>query len=71
MATQSMPMVSCRFIRNAILSLVPTPSVPLTSTGSRIPEKSGRNSPPNPPIPESAPGVRVLSTWRRMRFTAS
>ena len=32
-ATRSMPMVSCCFMRKASLSLVPTPSVPETSTG--------------------------------------
>ena len=35
MATQSMPTVSCTSIRKAIFSFVPTPSVPLTSTGLR------------------------------------
>src|SRR5881397_3101054 len=34
MATRSIPTVSCRSIKYAILSLVPTPSVPDTSTGS-------------------------------------
>ena len=36
MATQSMPMVSWRPVANAIFNLVPTPSVPATSTGVRI-----------------------------------
>ena len=35
MATRSMPMVSWRSMRMAILILVPTPSVAETSTGSR------------------------------------
>ena len=37
MATQSMPTVVCLSMRNAIFSLVPTPSVPDTRTGSFIP----------------------------------
>ena len=69
-ATQSMPTVSCLFIRKAILSLVPTPSVPLTSTGREIPVRSSSNSPPNPPMPESTPGIRVRSTWRFISSTA-
>src|SRR5471032_1012900 len=36
MATRSMPTVSWRFSSNASLSLVPTPSVPDTSTGSLL-----------------------------------
>ena len=35
-ATQSMPTVSCLSMRKASLSLVPTPSVPATSTGLSI-----------------------------------
>ncbi len=39
-ATQSIPIVSFLFISIAIFSLVPTPSVPLTRTGSFIPLRS-------------------------------
>ncbi len=70
-ATQSMPTVSCLSSRNASLSLVPTPSVPLTSTGSRMPATSGANRAPNPPRPESTPGMFVRATWRFIRSTAS
>ena len=35
MATRSMPTVSCRSAMKATFSLVPTPSVQDTSTGSR------------------------------------
>ena len=64
MATQSIPMVSCRSIRKASFSLVPTPSVPLTSTGFRIPVRSSSNSPPKPPSPPMAPGVMALgNVW--------
>ena len=70
MATQSMPTVSCRFIRNASLSLVPTPSVPLTSTGRVIPLRSGSNRPPNPPMSEQTPGVAVRAIWDFISSTA-
>src|SRR6476469_2018771 len=50
MPTRSMPIVSCRPSCCASLSLVPTPSVPDTSTGSRyLPDRSNRA--PNPPSP--------------------
>ena len=70
MATQSMPMVSCLSSSMAIFSLVPTPSVPLTSTGSFMPVSSGRNSPPKPPMPSTTPGVWVRATWARISSTA-
>ena len=60
-ATQSIPMVSCLSIINASLSLVPTPSVPLTRTGLSIPVMSSSKSPPNPPISDAAPAVIVLA----------
>lgn len=41
MATQSMPTVSCLSIIKASFSLVPTPSVPETSTGSFMSVRSG------------------------------
>ena len=43
----------------AILSLVPTPSVAATSTGSLNPAALRSNSPPKPPRSASAPGRRV------------
>src|SRR6266550_654095 len=48
--TRSMPIVSCLFMAKAIFNFVPTPSMLATNTGSRIPGKLARNSPPNPPI---------------------
>ena len=70
MATQSMPTVSCRPVRKASFSLVPTPSVPLTSTGSRRPAGSA-NAPPNPPSSDRTPAVRVRATDAAIRRTAS
>ena len=64
MATQSMPIVSCLSSSMAATSFVPTPSVPETSTGSFMPESSGWNRPPKPPMPETTPGIAV-------RFTCS
>ena len=61
MATQSIPIVSCLFIKNAIFNFVPTPSVPLTKTGFFIPFKSSSNNPPNPPILEITPLILVLA----------
>ena len=43
----------------AILSLVPTPSVAATRTGSLKPAAFRSNSPPKPPRSASAPGRRV------------
>ena len=70
MATQSMPTVSCLSMRKASFSFVPTPSVPETSTGTFMPERSGMNSPPKPPRPPSTPGVTVLSTCFLISSTA-
>ena len=58
-ATQSMPTVSCRSIRKASFSFVPTPSVPETRIGFRIPVRSGAKRPPKPPSPPTTPGVSV------------
>src|SRR5262249_12559934 len=59
-ATQSIPMVSCRPVANAIFNLVPTPSVPATSTGERILETPFRPiSAPKPPIASRTSGPRV------------
>src|SRR6266545_2689530 len=57
--TRSAPHVSWRPAATATLSFVPTPSVEATSTGSRYREKSGRKSPPNPPMSPMTPGVKV------------
>ena len=61
MATQSMPTVSCLSIRKAIFSLVPTPSVPDTSTGCvkarSYPARTSRRS-------------RPARQWRRERHGA-
>ena len=70
MATQSMPTVSWRSIRKASFSFVPTPSVPLTRTGSRSPLGSSK-APPNPPRSVSTPGTRVRATELAMSRTAS
>ena len=70
MATQSIPTVSCLSIRKASFSLVPTPSVPETSTGRFMPLKSGSNRPPKPPMPDSTPGTAVRATWAFISSTA-
>ena len=54
-----MPTVSCRPVSIATLSLVPTPSVVATSTGSVKPAAFGSNSAPKPPRPPITPGRRV------------
>src|SRR5690606_14031541 len=70
MATRSMPMLSCRFSCCASLSLVPTPSVPLTSTGSRyLPARSNRA--PKPPRPPITSGRKVRVTRGVMRSATS
>ena len=51
MATRSMPTVSFRPVAKATISLVPTPSVEDTSTGSSSPVKRALNSAPKPPTP--------------------
>lgn len=61
-ATASIPIVSCLSRRKASLIFVPTPSVPLTSTGSSISLKSGAKSPPKPPMPEITPSIFVRAT---------
>ena len=65
-----MPTVSCLSMRKAILSLVPTPSVPETSTGSAMPASSGLKRPPKPPRPPSTPGVSVRFTCSFISSTA-
>ena len=70
MATQSTPTVSCLSIRKASFSLVPTPSVPETSTGSVMPARSGTNRPPKPPMSEQTPAVAVRAIWPFISSTA-
>src|ERR1700732_3096105 len=53
----------------AILTLVPTPSLAATSTGSLKPARFRSNSPPNPPISASAPGRAVAFTSGFIRST--
>ena len=55
MATRSMPTPWWRPVSMAIRSLVPTPSLAATSTGSLKPQALRSNSPPKPPSAESAP----------------
>ena len=59
-ATRSMPMVSCFFIRKASLSFVPTPSVPETITGFWYFFETSKSA-PKPPMPPSTSGrMRAL-----------
>ena len=57
--------MSCRSSAKAIFNFVPTPSMLLTRTGSRISEKFGANRPPKPPIfpSTSGPCVCLTSPW--------
>ena len=54
----------------ATLSLVPTPSVLETSTGSRQRFRSSAKSAPNEPMPPITPRVKVREAMRRMRSLA-
>ena len=54
-----MPTVSCRPVSMASISLVPTPSVQDTSTGSRKPAALRSNKAPKPPSPPMVPGRAV------------
>ena len=69
-ARESMAMVLWRPEKKASLSLVPTPSVPETSTGCFIPPMSGRNRPPKPPISDTTPLVIVRATCFFISSTA-
>ena len=71
MATASTPIVSCLSISNASLSFVPTPSVPLTSTGSFTFSAERSNMPPNAPILPITPRREVDATCFLMRRTTS
>ena len=53
-----MPTLSCRFSWKASFSLVPTPSVPETSTGCLYFAGSSHSA-PNPPMPASTSGRSV------------
>ena len=64
-------MVRCRFAMNATLSLVPTPSALETSTGSLNAAVSSLKRPPNDPMSDSTPGVKVAFARRLMRRTVS
>ena len=64
-------MVRWRLAMNATLSLVPTPSALDTSTGSFHAAVSSLNRPPNEPISDSTPGVKVDFASFLMRRTVS
>ena len=70
MATQSMPTVLCLSMRKASFSFVPTPSVPLTSTGFWMPVRSREKRPPKPPMSEATPPVIVRAMWAFISSTA-
>ena len=63
--------MSCRPVMNATLSFVPTPSALDTSTGSRYRSRSIWNRPPNDPMSDSTPGVKVPLAIDLMRRTVS
>ncbi len=63
-------MVSWTPVRKATLSFVPTPSVPLTSTGSSIPLGTA-HSPAKPPTSARTSGMRVIFANGLMRSTSS
>ncbi len=67
--TRSSPTVPCRPLAKATFSLVPTPSVDATSTGSRTP-RGTRYSPPNEPSSERVSGVAVERTSAATPFIA-
>ena len=69
MATRSMPTVPWRPVSMARRSLVPTPSVLLTSTGSVKPAARRSNSAPKPPNPPITPGRAVARASGLMRST--
>eukprot|EP00965_Chrysotila_dentata_P261418 6214246-Pleurochrysis_carterae.AAC.3 len=71
MATRSMPMRSCCRVCCAMISLVPTPSVPDTSTGSSYPAALRSKRPPNPPIEPITPDRSVDLASGLIRSTSS
>ena len=64
-----MPTVLCRPVSMASFSLVPTPSVVLTSTGSWNPAARRSNKAPKPPSPPITPGRVVARARGLMRST--
>jgi hypothetical protein len=70
MATRSIPTVPCLPVAKASLSLVPTPSVPDTSTGSRSPGGI-MTSDEKPPTPASTWAVGRDFVIFDMRRTSS
>ena len=58
----AIPIVSCLSTSKATINFVPTPSVPLTNTGSFMFNKDKSNIPPNAPIESTAPKTLVLAT---------
>src|ERR1700722_6991860 len=70
MATRSIPIVSCVPVAKAILSFVPTPSVPLTRTGSSTSEGT-RQSPAKPPTSLTTSAIRVIFASGLIRSTSS
>ncbi len=69
--TGSCPMPVKIPVSMAILSFVPTPSVPATRTGSLKPAAFRSNNPPKPPRSASAPGRRVAFAAGAMRSTSA
>ena len=71
MATKSMPTVSCLPAIWATFSFVPTPSVPLTSSGSAMSLAAAmENRPPKPPMSPTTSGRYVSCTTPLMASTA-
>ena len=66
--TRSCPTVSCRPVAKATLSLVPTPSAELTSTGFFQP--ASWKPAPNEPMSVRTPRVKVFRARRLMCDTA-
>ncbi len=69
--TRSTPIVEWTPVMNASRSLVPTPSALATSTGSDTPAAPSWNRPPNEPISDSTPLVKVPRASDLMRRTTS
>ncbi len=69
--TRSCPTVPWTPAAIATFSFVPTPSAEATRSGSDIPVKSGRNSPPKPPTSPTMPFVNVERIAFFARATAA
>lgn len=65
----NLPIVPCIPASAATCNFVPTPSVPLTNTGSRYPVAFKSKTPPKPPISASEPVRLVRRTKVLMRWT--